>query len=82
LKHYHGKVGELVFANLSRLASQWQEIVNSSLSALEKESMRRLDGLIGTIEKLIASTGQRAPQIREDLQLTEELRRRLNGGSA
>jgi hypothetical protein len=44
--------------------------------------MRRLDGLIGTIEKLIASTGQRAPQICEDMQLTEELRRRLNGGSA
>jgi hypothetical protein len=80
--HYHGKVEELVFANLSRLATQWQQIVNSSLSALEKESMRRLDGLIGTIEKLIASTGQRAPQIREDMQLTEELRRRLNGGSA
>jgi hypothetical protein len=34
-RHYHGKVEELVFANLSRLAAQWQQIVNSSLSALE-----------------------------------------------
>ena len=76
LKHYQRKVEELVFANLSRLATQWQEIANASLSALEKESLRRLDGLIGTIEKLIASAGQQAPQIREDLQRLEELRQR------
>lgn len=82
LRHYHRKVGELVFANLSRLASQWEDIVNASLLALEKESIRRLDGLIGTIEKLIASAGQQAPQIREDIQRLEELRRSLNSGGA
>ena len=82
LKHYHHKVGELVFTNLSRLASQWQDIVNAALLALEKESIRRLEGLIGTIEKLIASAGQQAPQIREDIQRLEELRRRLQSGSA
>jgi GTP-binding protein EngB required for normal cell division len=78
LKHYQRTVEELVFANLSRLASQWEDIVNASLLALEKESMRRLDGLIGTIGKLIASAGQQAPLIREDIQRLEELRRRLN----
>jgi GTP-binding protein EngB required for normal cell division len=82
LKHYHGKVEDLVFANLSRLANQWQEIVNASLSALEMRSIRRLEGLIATIEKLIASAGQQAPQIREDIQQLEELRHRLNGGGA
>jgi len=82
LKHYHHKVVGLVFTNLSRLASQWEGIVNASLLALEKESIRRLDGLIGTIEKLIASAGQQAPQIREDIQLLEGLRGRLNGGGA
>ena len=81
-RHYHRKVEDLVFTNLSRLASQWEEIVNASLRALEKESIRRLDGLIGTIEKLIASAGQQAPQIHEDIQRLEELRRRLNSGSA
>jgi GTP-binding protein EngB required for normal cell division len=78
LKHFRRRVGELVFTNLSRLASQWEDIVNASLLALEKESIRRLDGLIGTIEKLIASAGQQAPQIREDLQRLEGLRRGLN----
>jgi hypothetical protein len=82
LKHYHRTVEELVFANLSRLASQWDDIVNASLLTLEKESMRRLDGLIGTIGKLIASAGQQAPLIREDIQRLDELRRRLNGGDA
>jgi GTP-binding protein EngB required for normal cell division len=78
LRHYHRKVGDLVFTNQSRLVSQWEDIVNAALLALEKESMRRLDGLIGTIEKLIASAGQQAPQIRDDLRQLEGLRDRLN----
>jgi hypothetical protein len=52
--------------------------VNASLLTLEKESIRRLDGLTGTIEKLIASAGQQAPRIREDLQKLEGLRRCLS----
>jgi hypothetical protein len=82
LKHYRRKVDELVFTHLSRLASQWENIVNASLLALEKESIRRLDGLIGTIEKLIAPGKREAPQIREDIRSLEEVRRRLNGGIA
>lgn len=80
MKHYQAKVEEVVFTNISRLVAQWQDIVNASLLALEKESVRRLDGLIETIEKLIASAGQQAPQIREDIRLVEGLRRRLKGG--
>ena len=73
LKYYHRRVGHLVFVNQSRLASQWEGIVNAALAALEKESMRRLDGLISTIEKLIAAAGREAPQIREDLRRLEGL---------
>jgi len=82
LRHYHHKVEDLVFTNLSRLVSQWENIVNASLLALQKESMRRLDGLTGTIEKLIASAGQQAPRIREDIQRLDELRSRLKSGGA
>jgi len=82
LRHYHRKVEDLVFTNLSRLASQWENIVNASLLALEKESFRRLDGLTGTIEKLIASVGRQAPRIREDIERLARLRRRLKGGGA
>jgi len=67
-RHFEHRVGDAVFMNLSRLASQWEEIVNRSLFALEKDAMRQLDGLIATIEKLIASAGQDAPRIRADLE--------------
>jgi GTP-binding protein EngB required for normal cell division len=82
LKHFQRMLGELVFTNLSRLASQWADIVNALLEAVEKVSIRRLDGLIGTIEKLIASAGQEAPRIRDDIERLEVLRRGLNCRSA
>ena len=73
-RHFERKAADVVFMNLSRLASQWEGIVTGTLSALEKESMRRLDGLVATIERLIASAGQEAPHIREDLNSLESLR--------
>lgn len=77
LRHYDRKVGNLVSTNLSRLASQWEDAVNASLLALEKESARRLDGLRETIGRLVASSGQQAPQLRADIHRLEELRRRM-----
>ena len=73
-KHFERKVADTVFMNLSRLASQWEEIVNGSLYALEKEALRRLDALIGTIERMITSAAQEAPRIREDLARLDCLR--------
>ena len=66
-RHFARRVAEVVFMNLSRLASQWEEVTGAALLALEKDSIARLDTLVGTIEKLIASAGQDAPRIREDL---------------
>jgi hypothetical protein len=74
LKHFHLKVERLVFTNLSRLASQWEEAVNLALAASEKEAMRRLDSLIASIEKLTESDGQQASRIREDITRILELR--------
>jgi GTP-binding protein EngB required for normal cell division len=76
-KHFQHKVAEAVFTNLSRLVSQWQDIVNASLLALEKEAGRRLDGLITTIERLIAAAGQEASRIRADLERIEALKSSL-----
>ena len=72
--HFERKVGEAVFVNLSRLVSQWSDAVNASLALLEKDAERRLDGLIATIERLIAAAGQEAPRIRDDLQELNHLR--------
>jgi GTP-binding protein EngB required for normal cell division len=79
-RHLEGKAADAVFMNLSRLVSQWQEIAGVALADLEKKSTRRLDGLAATIEKLIASAGQAAPRIREDLARLEQLRGRLSRG--
>jgi len=76
-KHYLRKAGDLTFTNLSRLAAQWEAVAAAALLALERESMRRLDGLIGTIDKLIASASREAPAIREDIVRIEQLRRSL-----
>jgi GTP-binding protein EngB required for normal cell division len=77
-RHFRRKIDDVVFTNLSRLASQWEEIVNTALFAVQAESMRRLDNLISTIEKLFDTAGQEAPRIRHDLAKLEELRKRLN----
>jgi GTP-binding protein EngB required for normal cell division len=80
-RHFERKAGDVVFMNLSRLASQWEEIVNGALLKLEKDAMRRFDSLVATIQKLIASAGQEAPRIRQDLDRLQELRGRLSPGA-
>jgi GTP-binding protein EngB required for normal cell division len=77
-RHFARKAGDVVFMNLSRLTSQWEEIVNRALLKLEKDAMRRLDSLVATIQKLIASAGQEAPRICEDLERLQQLRDRLD----
>jgi len=53
--------------NLSRLAAQWEEAAGAALLILEKDSIERLDTLIATIEKPIASAGVDAPRMQKDL---------------
>jgi len=79
-RHFQRKVADAVFMNLSRLAAQWEAVVSAALLALEKEAVRRLDGLIATMETLMASAGQEAPRIQADLRQLEGLRNRLARG--
>jgi len=72
-RHFARKVWDAVFMNLSRLVSQWEGSVNAALNGLEREALRRLEGLVATIETLLASAGQVAPQIRKDLEQLEGL---------
>ena len=72
-RRFEHRVADVVFMNLSRLASQWEEVVSAALLASEKDAIKRLDTLVATIEKLIASAGQDAPRIREDLNRLQSL---------
>lgn len=75
--HFRRRIADVVFKNLSRLASQWEQKINPALAAMEKEALGRLDDLVATLERLLASAGQQAPQIREDLEEAERLRASL-----
>jgi ABC-type transporter Mla subunit MlaD len=67
----------VVFKNLSRLASQWEKSVNTALDAMDKEAAGRLEDLIGTVERLIAGAGDKAPRIRDDLSRLNSSRQTL-----
>jgi hypothetical protein len=51
-RHFARRVSYLLYQNLSRLAGQWEESINATLWGIEREARRRLDELMGTIEKL------------------------------
>lgn len=77
-QHFAKTISEKVYQNLSRLSSQWEESINDALWRVEKEARRRLDELIGTIERLVEnSSNERAPQIRADLERIGAARRAL-----
>ncbi len=86
-RHFERQVSYKLFANISRLVSQWEEQINSALLNMEKEAERRLDELVATVAHLI-ETGEsdRIPAIRQDLDRIQALRdgiaERLDGRRA
>ena len=79
-RHFSGKIPYIVYMNLSRLASQWEDSINRALLRLEKEAARRIDELIATVEHLIETgRGDRAAVIRHDLERIESARSTVSG---
>lgn len=66
-RHFEQRISYLVYQNLNRLSTQWEESIHRALWAVEKEAKRRLDELIGTVEQLLEACEEHAPQIRSDL---------------
>jgi GTP-binding protein EngB required for normal cell division len=77
-RHFARTISYLVYQNLSRLSTQWEESINGALWCVEKEGRRRLDELIGTVERLVESgSNERAPQLRADLERLGRARKSL-----
>jgi GTP-binding protein EngB required for normal cell division len=77
-RHFAGAISYLVYQNLSRLSTQWEQSVNTALWGVEKEARRRLDELMATVERLVESTGtERTLQLRTDLERLEKTRKSL-----
>jgi GTP-binding protein EngB required for normal cell division len=77
-RHFARTISYLVYQNLSRLGAQWEESIHGALWGVEKEARRRLDELMGTVERLLESGGmERAPQLRADLERLRQARKSL-----
>jgi hypothetical protein len=79
-RHFARTISYLVYTNLSRLSTQWEDSINGALWDVEKESRRRLEELLGTVEQLVeSSSNESAPQLRADLSRLEQARKSLPG---
>jgi hypothetical protein len=79
-RHFARTVSYLIYENLSRLAAQWEEGIGAALWSVEKEVRRRLDELLGTVERLVENSGEElAPQLRADIARLEAARKSLAG---
>jgi GTP-binding protein EngB required for normal cell division len=77
-RHFARTISYLLYQNLSRLSAQWEESIHGALWRVERESRRRLDELMGTVERILESGGdERAPQLRADLERLEKARQSL-----
>jgi hypothetical protein len=82
-RHFASTISYLVYLNLSRLSSQWEESVNGAVWGVDKEARRRLDELLGTVERLVErGSNERAPQLRADLERLAEARKSLAAETA
>jgi GTP-binding protein EngB required for normal cell division len=78
-KHFEERISYLIHQNLSRLTTQWEGSIHHALLALEKEAKRRLDELIETVERMLETSGEQAPQIRTDLDRLRQAQRLVEG---
>jgi hypothetical protein len=77
-RHFARTISYLVYQNLSRLSTQWEESVNGALWSIEKEARRRLDDLMATVERLVETgSNERVPELRADLERLEIARKSL-----
>ena len=77
-RHFARTIARLVYQNISRLSSQWEESINSALWSVEKEARRRLDELMATVQRLVENaSNERIPEIRADLERIQSAREAL-----
>jgi hypothetical protein len=78
-RHFEQKIPYLVYQNLSRLSAQWEGSIHNALREVEKEALRRWNELIETVERLLETSDECAPQIHTDLERLGHVSKSLNG---
>jgi GTP-binding protein EngB required for normal cell division/uncharacterized damage-inducible protein DinB len=72
LNRFRRKIADETYKNLSRLTSQWEEIMTSAIFELQREAERRMEELLSTVQDLVSASGENAPQIRADLEKLQD----------
>jgi hypothetical protein len=54
-RRFAAKVEDEIFKNLSRLTTQWEEAVHRGIHVAEKEARARLDEILATVRRLLAT---------------------------
>jgi len=67
-RHFTGTAPYMIEKNLSRLATQWDETIRAAMMQILNEANRRLDELINTVERLITTSSDEAPELRADIE--------------
>jgi hypothetical protein len=65
------------FKNLSRLTTQWADVVTAAINDMQREAEHRMQDLVETVDRLTAASTARAPDIRSDLQRTRQAQSNL-----
>ena len=77
-RHFTQRIPDIVYANISRLTSQWEESINAALLRIGKEAERRFDEPIATVERLIeTASSDRVPAIKNDLERMDSARKAI-----
>lgn len=81
LNRFRRKIADETYKNLSRLTSQWEEIVTSAIFELQREAENRMEVLLSTVQGLVSASRENAPQIRADLEKLNALTGAASQGS-
>jgi GTP-binding protein EngB required for normal cell division len=65
---FRQKIADETFKNLSRLTSQWEDIVTAAILNLQREAEQRLVDLLATVQTLVSTSSEGAPEIKTDLE--------------
>lgn len=68
LNRFRRKIADETYKNLSRLTSQWEEIVTTAILELQREAERRMAELLSTVQGLVSASRENAPRIRAYLE--------------
>ena len=60
--------------NISRLTSQWEQIINAALLAIQHQAEQRLDEYVAMVESLLSMANSGSQSIRDDLNTIQTLR--------